>query len=636
MSSQTWHGYHLPSITDPYVYLQSLMSTSTVMPMGEPFVGGLAKGVLKYGIKTVNNSSSIDKSLQFIKDAANKMRAHEFSFINNQIQKLEKLGTIGESERELINQFYAMQNGTLDYKVFITSLNGLLTNIERYKSRVTAFLDKKIVNLPQVNTITSLPTLIHNYTNRRSEIYYSQEEVIRQATAEYFKRYASDFLAQINASDLDSILNFVAAQALVSQQLAQYIYDNKLMSYRRISGKEKKGKFEDFASIEDFEKQVKQIYKYLDDFNKTHNVSSLFGNQRLFDDLKREYGIEYDASLITKYTKSAQNEIAEINTLLKHDDLITDPTVKDILNHIKTKWHSTSSHPLSAISELVSSLLMGKSHGSMHIGKLNLGTDFLLGYFSIDTDIPSIKNNPIQVAMNNIATRISRESGRTDMKHLSEIYEEELNALANTLDGIGKAFILHETTKNYNSLEQGRWPGNLKMHAFEGRSMSIFNYIDAISTFGEQSGISTNWLKFIAYNFATDALGSMNIDPLSNIFATFGGMIMFDDFAIIGHEITDALPNSIENIHLYKLQDMYFPASMFLDATYNAFKGLENELLNGNGFQAVIEAPTINYSYEYGEKFEERWQNVKYTAETNTKITLYFAAQFLNMMQYLL
>lgn len=143
-----------------------------------------------------------------------------------------------------------------------------------------------------------------------------------------------------------------------------------------------------------------------------------------------------------------------------------------------------------------------------------------------------------------------------------------------------------------------------------------------------------NSLSYIAYNLATDAIGSINKEPLEHLLALFAGIMMFDDFTIIGQEITDDMQfSNVENIHLYRLQDTYFPASMFLDATYQAMNKVKDELLAGNGFTVNISVPTINYyGQDWDIPFEQRWNVVREQARKGTSISLHFAANFLSLM----
>jgi hypothetical protein len=117
---------------------------------------------------------------------------------------------------------------------------------------------------------------------------------------------------------------------------------------------------------------------------------------------------------------------------------------------------------------------------------------------------------------------------------------DELTKLDNTLTDLSEAFIFHESTKNYNSLEHGRWPGKLG-NGFSGRNMNMFNYIGQINNFAADIGIDTKQLEFIAYNLSEDALGGTSgfskiKTSVANIFSVFAGIMMFDDFLIIGKE----------------------------------------------------------------------------------------------------
>ena len=121
--------------------------------------------------------------------------------------------------------------------------------------------------------------------------------------------------------------------------------------------------------------------------------------------------------------------------------------------------------------------------------------------------------------------------------------------------------------------------------------------------------------------------------------AIYGGMIMFDDFAVIAREITNNLSfSNIENLHLYRLQDIYVPASVFLDATYKVLAKESDALLSGNEFSVAIEnIPTINYEvdkFQYGSQFAKRWGKVKEQSD-NISVKLMFGANFLSMMQAL-
>jgi hypothetical protein len=130
---------------------------------------------------------------------------------------------------------------------------------------------------------------------------------------------------------------------------------------------------------------------------------------------------------------------------------------------------------------------------------------------------------------------------------------EKLNSF---LKDMQTSFIVHESTKFYLSLEHG------KNREFSGREMSIFHYLDEAAYTGS---FNPTVLTFMAMNLATDAIGAANKEPLETYLSIFAGLIMFDDFAVVAKNLTNQIDlSNIKNIHLYKLQSMYFPASYFL------------------------------------------------------------------------
>ena len=167
--------------------------------------------------------------------------------------------------------------------------------------------------------------------------------------------------------------------------------------------------------------------------------------------------------------------------------------------------------------------------------------------------------------------------------------------------------------------------------------MNLFNFIDIIGQFGMGFGIDTRWLKFAAYNLAESAMGSSLKAPLETYFSIAAGVAMFDDFSIVAKEMSEEMIfSNVENIHLYNLNGVYFPASYFLQATYNAMISIKDKLItiqtgDNMGFKATITTPSVSYTPPMS---EEKWENVKGQAE-GAKIDLAFAANFLSFVSQL-
>lgn len=632
-------GFKIPSTTEPYTFLSSLASYGVIGSK----IDKIASAALDASNININQHT-IANGLFFLKEVANMQRQHEISFIETRLQDLKTLGLQGT---ELDNIYLTLENlkagGKINYPDFIQSLNVVITNLKKYETRIKAFNTTAISNIPQVRTVENLATMIGTYADSRYALYYSQEEAVRQLTLKWLATEGKEFIGEQILEGITGAKNVAAAMAIISQQMARYIYDTRAFKERHVAKNDPKGKFADFKSAEQFAAKINSID--LKDFEKYTNMSSILKDEQLLQEVQNMYGIDYDKDIFAngrRISESASKEVQEVKALLHNEPLLTND-FKDLMNHITVKWNGKAGgrNKLALQNELVSALAPGfTTH--YHLGSLNMGTDMLLGTVGISTEFDN-DNGEISNSLQQIAMRLRNEVAVNNPTKSSKIYLEEMKKLDEALSKLRTGFVIHETTKNYNTLERGKWPDD--MNSFSGREMNVFNYINSIELMnGGKIHIDTKNLAFIAMNLATDAIGAVYKEPLEHCLAIFAGIIMFDDFALIGREVTDGMKfSNVEALHLYRLQDTYFPASMFLDATYQAMTELENELLKGNGFTVNISVPTINYydanglpDTTYGETFAERWEGVRQYAQSNTTIHLHFAEGFLSLMSALL
>jgi hypothetical protein len=126
------------------------------------------------------------------------------------------------------------------------------------------------------------------------------------------------------------------------------------------------------------------------------------------------------------------------------------------------------------------------------------------------------------------------------------------------IEGVNKAFIIHESDKYYQSMEAGfekNW--NASVGGFHGRTIAILNYIDIMNNLSKNFGLGDiKTAKFVVYNLGSHSPGSnqQTISTLEEIFTYAAAMIMFDDIAIAVKEATNELKfSNVTNLHLYKL-----------------------------------------------------------------------------------
>ena len=144
---------------------------------------------------------------------------------------------------------------------------------------------------------------------------------------------------------------------------------------------------------------------------------------------------------------------------------------------------------------------------------------------------------------------------------------------------------------------------------------------------------------------------------MEEIFTIAAGIIMFDDFATIVKEGMGQLDfSNLHNIHLYKLQSLYFPASYIIQETANFLEfGLAE-----NPAKAVISVPINIFEIERYEDLRklynkrgktwkekakgqidkynaenstiEQWNMVKNYMATETKVSINFFLNFQNFI----
>ncbi len=172
-----------------------------------------------------------------------------------------------------------------------------------------------------------------------------------------------------------------------------------------------------------------------------------------------------------------------------------------------------------------------------------------------------------------IELRKSLEEEKVD----NEKIEAAVQSLKSTIQ-------ISSTVKSYNKYNN--------KDGFHGGSLggSVENQLKNITKMFEYGGITmpdVEWLAFAAYNSGNGMLGEGMKEPLEDALSAVAGMLLFDDAGeqalYIRSQLNDKIPSgSSRFLHLYHLNDFYFPSSYILQLTYNgllkAYNLLNSEL----------------------------------------------------------
>ena len=162
--------------------------------------------------------------------------------------------------------------------------------------------------------------------------------------------------------------------------------------------------------------------------------------------------------------------------------------------------------------------------------------------------------------------------------------------------------------------------------------------LDNLVALGQQglamSERNIEWLRFALLNSGLGLIGYSNRSSLENYFSMFASFLMFDDAQLI---ISDAInerakeigkQNTVQEIHLYLLNGIYYPQSYIL---FELHKHLSEAIKNATFSQRNLSKSTVRtqiYSYNVGSKYpgntKKDWIREANAAASTVKIKMYF------------
>lgn len=611
------HGIRYPTPTSPYVFLTSLISSP--YPSHRHAGQRAATMLNNYSSSISSTSQTFNNSLLFLKTMAEKERAKEIAFLDAKVQELEKLGEINEGKINSIKEFLlTMKNipEAVDYTKFISLINTLLLTAEDFEGRLRNFTEPSKQNDVKLraNLMGSIETLMDNFSGLRARQTKSYEEIVRRLTSRFIETtdIGKILISQLmkNGATISMGEAFATTAAIIQDTLANYLLKHGLIQYQAGN------------NLDNFDSELARLEQELENFTRSIEAQQLLHlDPKLISQAKDLLGIEISAQ--RGQTKShRKRDFPDMNA--KNFTERQTRGFKKAISRITVKKQGNVSN-LSFYEEIRAQIAQGWK--GVHTGSKNLGTDAVYLFTMPSIETSSIDEEPILKELRGIYKDISSSSSP---QQIATKYIENFTKINDFLKDLKSSFILHESTKFYLNTERGNHT------EFKGREMNIFNYIEQ-AAFTNQ--FDPTILNFLAMNLASDAIGAPFKEPLEYYLSIFAGLIMFDDFALVAKELSQKLElTNIKNIHFYRLQSMYFPASYFLQMTYNKMQDIAIELFNEESYTTSISVPTINYYKTYQNSsvpMAQRWEQVRDTAEANTKIKIAFGQSFLSLIQQL-
>lgn len=609
-----------PSITNPYVYLKELDADNSLTYRRVTYA--TATSYLNAGYLQNLNNQKVQLSLDFLKQQAIRERSNEIAFLSSKLQQLGKYD--GERVQKLTSVL-SQNPSDINYVAFIRELNEVMKGVETTEKRVKSLLDsrsgRKNLNRDALN---AADTLLSDLKATRTRVKNNMDELIRGLALKFFEEKCGEQIANLFSEKGINIgtRDFTAMAIYLQQSVYAFLLDNpQIIDYT------------EKTEVQDFNRELERVYPtFLKAFQETNAGQSLMNGGHQLDIALKEISEFFDITVYNKAvkktnTKKSLNEDT-VQRLLSHTG-VNEKKMRMMLRRVKIKTNFQAQQ-LGNFKE-IGSLISEPIIAGVAVGSKGGGTDtILLGHMTTEINSDKLGEQQWFQDEQKILEELKKSLSSTDnSEDNNKAYEEalkKLNELYSTVKEIEKGFVIHESTKYYQEVEKG------KVEQYKGRNIGLLNYIDKISRLGGKLGIDTNWLNFAALNLADNAVGNHLIPSLEYYFTTFIGLIMFDDFETATKNFSATLPQSkVSSIHLYRLQDLYFPTSYFLEQTYDRMTKISDDLYNNNGFSLMIKAPSIPQE-KVGLSTEQDWENVKQFAVQNTKIETLFAANFLKLV----
>ena len=292
-----------------------------------------------------------------------------------------------------------------------------------------------------------------------------------------------------------------------------------------------------------------------------------------------------------------------------------------------------------------------KGHAATDSISINMGT--LIGDIDLDLDyeirqalLPMIKKIE---EFEKIQRKDRFDSLQQSFEDMNEQVHNDLKKLDEQLNELSKydkkLFIYHESLKLYLQQEEGL------VDQFHGRELQAISALDRLYSLNGTMGLTMpeqEVLYNLIINIPSNAVGGPLKHSLENYLGIFAGMLMFDDMQNMAKEAakkaTDNIQYSnLENIHVYRLNELYVPGSYLLTSIATAFEqGYRQLTLNQDA--AVVRLNTgeaegiiddYNEANIYGSHFYsiEDWPPMANLVARSVTMEISFFKGFLNFVQ---
>ena len=244
-------------------------------------------------------------------------------------------------------------------------------------------------------------------------------------------------------------------------------------------------------------------------------------------------------------------------------------------------------------------------------------------------------------------TQILKELRINQQQELEKL-RKQLYLDLETFNNMIRHINIHGTVKGYSSIDALNISKAFKGASFGSNLEEQMGIIDQMFNMGGISIGDKNWLIFALVNCGNGMIGSLNKNTLEDYLSGLVGVLMFNDASLIVQDVIDyannnyVLSDSPQDIHLYTVNNKYVPTSYILNETYKrlvvSFGLIDAEIGETHGTTVKISTynpkKTSNFSLDELSlsNSNNAWEKEKEEAYEKTKLTMYFLANFLDLL----
>lgn len=651
-----WYPKDVLVPSTPYVYFDSLLQTETGRYIYSQIAPYFSSNLSPTSFSS--SQSKILSALNFLEKVIQSESAKEASFIEFLRTKTRKCVdeiTIPGTDEDWTAFIQEIQkvaniNPELGLKSLANEFNRLAQNQEVAADSSSNYT--KVV-MDQVEAVSKFLKRIESTIDKNNK--YSTD-FSKQIYNMVLSEYGADLLeidgeyVKLNRGQVFSLIEAISAMAL--KNYAIETYDEGFKEFNP-------NQFYKIITDQDFSKNIKSYIQKAKDYpfitEDLMDTLEIMDNNYSQSHLSKKEGNKILETL--QSNNLVGNQLNQLNNLLEKNFINPD---EPLLSSKAFKLVSKGN----VLAEILSAITWGMNTGAIYgrnTGSKGAKPDNILAFLTIDLSELSQHKNSKEIAEKIMQIRqvLKEITNSLSAKNTTEYYQNQqkvwsdgsekiktlLNEISELYGDIVDCYTIEDSTKNYTTL-YSRYQGNINKD-FHGGSLgaNLNDQLNKIAALGASGGfdlIDIQWLVAAIINSGPGMIAKGQKNSIEQYLASFAALLLFDDQVNIADEaiynMGQTSGSSVKKIHLFSLNNGYYPLSYILHLTYDAlFKGYNtilSEIQSGSSVKVDIIGYVSEqqyYSYRYN-----NWENLSASAQKSTKLQVHFMVHFMNILNTLL